>query len=231
MTLSPGTDSVTRTTIADVTIPAAVLWDMDGTLLDTEPLWIAAEMELALSYGGVWTQADGWAQVGRAMRDTARTLQERGVPLTSEEIIDALNALVAAGVAANTPWQPGAFELLTAVAAAGVPQALVTSSFMVLAEPFAATAGVFGAVVAGDEVDHPKPHPGPYLLAAERLGVDITRCVAVEDSESGVTAAVASGARTIAVPAVTRVADRPGLRRVETLAGLSLADLGRIAGL
>ncbi len=210
-------------------LPAAVLWDMDGTLLDTEPLWIGAERALVESFGGVWTQADGWAQVGRPMRATARTMRDRGVRLEFDEILDALNAHVMAGVAASGPWQPGARELLTALAEGGVPQALVTSSYRVLATPFAQVAGVFDVVVAGDEVERPKPDPGPYLLAAERLGVDITRCVAVEDSESGVTAAVGSGARTIAVPAVVAAADRPGLSRVQTLVGLTVADLGRIA--
>lgn len=216
-------------TFSDLAAPSAVLWDMDGTLIDTEPFWIAAETELVEAHGGVWTHEDGLALVGNPMLVSAQVLRERGVDLPHDEIVDFLNARVAAGVAAGIPWQPGARELLEEVAAAGVPMALVTSSFAVLAEPFAAAAGLFDVVVSGDEVSRPKPDPEPYLLAAERLGVDIASCIAVEDSRTGVASAVASGARVLAVEVMQAVAARPGLSRVSSLADLTLTDLARIA--
>ena len=202
---------------------------MDGTLIDSEPFWISAEIELVEAHGGIWTHDDGLSLVGNPMHVTASTLQGRGVDLSVDEIVDFLNGRVAAGVAAGIPWQPGARELLDALAAAGVPMALVTSSFAVLADPFAAAVGLFGAVVSGDEVSRPKPDPEPYVLAARKLGLDPGVCVAVEDSRSGIASAVGSGARVLAVEVLQAVEARAGLSIVGSLTDVSLADLGRIA--
>ena len=210
-------------------LPAAVLWDMDGTLVNTEPLWMAAETELVESWGGTWTHEDGLTLVGNPMKVSAEILQGRGVGLPVDEIVDFLNKRVAAAVAEQTPWQPGARELLSALAEAGVPQALVTSSYRELAEPFAQVAGVFAAVVAGDEVQRPKPDPEPYLLAAERLGRAVTDCVVVEDSPAGITSGVASGARVLAVEVFRELPDLPGLSTTSSLADVTVADLARIA--
>lgn len=209
-------------------LPAAVLWDMDGTLVNTEPLWMAAETELVESWGGTWTHEDGLTLVGNPMKVSGEILQGRGVGLTVDEIVDFLNKRVAAAVAQDTPWQPGGRELLAALAAAGVPQALVTSSYLELAEPFAEVAGVFATVVAGDEVERPKPDPQPYLLAAERLGVDIADCVVVEDSPTGITSGVAAGARVLAVEVFRELPDIAGLNKTGSLADVSLDDLARI---
>jgi len=217
-------------TFSDRVAPTAVLWDMDGTLIDTEPYWMAAETELVEAHGGVWTRQDGLAMVGSAMSVAAVALRGRGVDLPDDEIADFLNTRVAAGVAAGIPWQEGAQEILAALHGAGVPMALVTSSFRTLAEPFAAAVGLFDVVVTGDEVTHPKPDPEPYLVAAQRLGVDIAECVAVEDSHSGIASAVASGARVVAVEVMQALTTRPGLSRVASLADLTLADLARIGG-
>ncbi|MDM7831016.1 HAD family hydrolase [Cellulomonas edaphi] len=210
-------------------LPAAVLWDMDGTLINTEPLWIAAETELVASHGGVWTHEDGLGLVGNPMTVSARTLRDRGVDLPLPEIVDYLNQRVAAGVAASTPWQPGARELLDSLVAAGVPMALVTSSYRMLSEPFAAAAGCFDVIVSGDTVTRAKPDPEPYLTAAELLGVPIERCVAVEDSRAGITSALASGARTVGVEVFQPVEPRPGLVRVPDLGALTVEALCRIA--
>lgn len=211
-------------------MPAAVLWDMDGTLIDTEPYWMSAETELVEAHGGVWTREDALAMVGSSMAVCARTLRSRGVALPDEEISGFLNARVAAGVAAGIPWQPGARELLDALVAADVPLALVTSSFAELAEPFARAVGVFDVVVSGDEVTHPKPHPEPYLTAAARLGVDVRECVAVEDSRSGVASAHASGARVLAVQVLAPVEPLDGVSITGSLASVSLDLLAAIGG-
>ncbi|MEV7971659.1 HAD family hydrolase [Cellulomonas sp. NPDC089187] len=212
-------------------LPAAVLWDMDGTLVNTEPLWMAAETELVHSWGGTWTHEDGLTLVGNPLTTSATILQGRGVDLPVDEIIEYLSVRVRAGVAADTPWQPGARELLTTLAEAGVPQALVTSSYRNLALPFAEAAGVFATVVAGDDVQHAKPHPEPYLIAAERLGVDIARCVIVEDSPSGIGSAVAAGGRVLAVEVFTPIPDLPGLTITDSLGSITVEDLARIGGL
>ncbi|WP_308054125.1 HAD family hydrolase [Cellulomonas wangsupingiae] len=210
-------------------LPAAVLWDMDGTLIDTEPYWMAAEIELVEAHGGVWTREDAVALIGSPMAVSAAQLQGRGVALGVDEIAHALNSAVGAAVAAGIPWQPGAHEALRALHAAGVPQALVTSSFEVLATPFAQAVGLFDVVVAGDTVARPKPDPEPYLAAARLLGVDVTRCVAFEDSRSGLASAVASGARVVAVDSHVVLAPPAGVSRTSSLDRLDVAMISRIA--
>ncbi len=225
-TLSSPTPSALRT--ERHALPAAVLWDMDGTLIDTEPYWMAAETELVEAHGGVWTHDDGVALIGSPMLTSATVLQDRGVRLTVEQIADALNTSVREAVAAGIPWQTGAHELVVALHAAGVPQALVTSSFEVLAAPFAAAVGLFDVVVAGDQVERPKPHPEPYLTAAALLGVSPQDCVVFEDSPSGLAAAVASGARVVAIDAHAPVDPPAGVSRTSSLADVDLATVARI---
>ncbi|GAA2727962.1 HAD family hydrolase [Cellulomonas aerilata] len=214
-----------------VALPPAVLWDMDGTLLDTEPYWMAAETELVEAHGGTWSHEAGLALVGQPLEVSAQLLRDAGVDLPVSEIVDFLVDRVVAEVAREVPWQPGARELLTALAEADVPCALVTMSYRRLAEPFAAAApaGVFRTIVAGDEVTHGKPHPEAYLTAAARLGVDPSRCVAVEDSPTGIGSALAAGARTIGVEVMVPLDPAPGLSRVSSLVDLDLADLARVA--
>ncbi len=210
-------------------LPAAVLWDMDGTLIDTEPLWMAAEIELTSRFGVTWTAQDATELVGSAMVHSAGVLQARGVDLPVPTIVDELTASVARAVTRRVPWQPGARDALETLRLAGVPLALVTSSYRPLAEPFAVAAGVFDVVVAGDDVTRAKPDPEPYVLAARMLGVPVERCVAVEDSRSGIASALASGARTLAVDGVQQVADRPGLSRIRSLRDLTLDVLRDLA--
>lgn len=210
-------------------LPAAVLWDMDGTLIDTEPYWMAAETELVEAHGGVWTREDAIAMIGSSMAVSAGHLQARGVALSVAQIADALNSSVGAAVAAGIPWQPGAREAVRALRDAGVPQALVTSSFEVLAAPFAHAVGLFDVVVAGDTVARPKPDPEPYLTAARLLGVDVTSCVAFEDSRSGLASAVASGARVVAVDSHVALDPPAGVSRTSSLDRIDLRAITRIA--
>ncbi|CAN5421616.1 hypothetical protein BH11ACT1_BH11ACT1_03210 [soil metagenome] len=226
---SPDTASTRRTTPDEGPLPAAVLWDMDGTLIDTEPYWMSAETELVEAHGGVWTRQDALGMIGKSMSVCTVALRSRGVDLPDDAIRDFLHERVAAGVASVVPWQAGAEDLLASLVAAGVPLALVTSSFSVLADPFARMAGVFDVVVSGDEVRHPKPHPEPYLTAAERLGVDISRCVAIEDSPSGLASAGSAGAKVIAVEVLVPVVAPVGVSRVRSLKVLGLGELTRIA--
>ena len=171
----------------DHQLPDAVLWDLDGTLVDTEPAWIAAESELAREHGVDWTAEDGEAMVGSALPNAAAIMRGRGVHLSDDEIIGFLIDRVLVSLGERVPWQPGALELLTELRDAAVPCALVTMSYRDMADRIVAGApdGVFHVVVAGDEVTQGKPHPEPYLRAAEMLGVDVRRCVAFEDSPPG----------------------------------------------
>lgn len=210
-------------------LPAAVLWDMDGTLIDTEPYWMAAEVELVEAHGGVWTREDAVAMIGTSMDVAAPLLQARGVRLTVPEIADALNSSVRAAVAAGIPWQRGAHDVLRALHGAGVPQALVTSSFAAVAAPFADTVGLFDVVVTGDVVSRPKPDPEPYLTAARLLGVDVRDCVAFEDSRSGLASAVASGARVVAIDSHVVLDPPADVSRTSSLERFDLAVIARVA--
>lgn len=214
------------------TLPAAVLWDLDGTLVDTEPAWIAAEIELATAHGVTWTEDDAVAMIGSALPNAAAHLRSRGVDGSDDHIIGFLIERVLVSLADHVPWQPGAIELLTALRDAGVPCALVTMSYRDMADQIVAGApdGVFGAVVAGDEVTHGKPHPEPYLRGAELLGVDVRRCVAFEDSPTGMASAHAAGARVVGLQRQLPVAVAPGRSRLLTLEGFGLDEVRRVAG-
>ncbi|HWS58715.1 MAG TPA: HAD family phosphatase [Actinotalea sp.] len=212
-------------------LPEAVLWDMDGTLVDTEPCWMAAETTLVRRFGGAWTSSDAQAMIGLPLLEGAAVLAAHGVDLPLPEIVERLLDSVVEAVAADLTWQPGALRLLEALGAAGVPCALVTMSYGRFADAVLdrIPQGAFDVVVTGDQVTHGKPHPEPYLRAAELLGVDVTRCVAIEDSVPGVGSAVAAGARTLVVEHVVPVADRPGMSRAGSLADVGLEEITRIA--
>jgi HAD superfamily hydrolase (TIGR01509 family) len=178
----------------------AVFWDLDGTLVHTGPIWMAAERELAADHGHDWTRDDGLALVGLALTDTGRIVKERlGSDLSGAEIIDYLVERVAAHLLTEVPWMPGAFELAHAFDEIGVPQALVTMSY----DPIAKAVGAhlpFAAIVTGNSVVNGKPHPEAFLLAAELLGAEPANSLAIEDSITGVASAAAAGCRVLAVP-------------------------------
>jgi HAD superfamily hydrolase (TIGR01509 family) len=207
--------------------PAAVLWDMDGTLVDTEPYWLAAETELVQAWGGEWSVEDGLALVGSSLERSSRVIASRGVDLEPDEIIQLLTDRVLTQLADEVPWRPGARELLVALREAGVPTALVTMSIRRMAARIAASAGfpAFDVVIAGDEVVNGKPDPEPYLRAAQALGVDPSDCIAVEDSEFGVASAVASGATTLAVPLHVPLPSSPAYALWDSLDGRTIDDL------
>lgn len=211
--------------------PAAVLWDMDGTLVDTEPYWMAAEHELVSSFGLSWTADDAARMIGLPLLAAADVLRAHGVPLPAETIVGRMLGQVVDRVRESVPWQPGARELLAELAAAGVPSALVTMSYRALTDAVLEGApDAFAAVVPGDEVTHGKPHPEPYLTAAARLGVDVRACIALEDSPPGIASALASGARTVGIQHIVPVEPRPGLSRVDSLERLDLGVLVAICG-
>jgi HAD superfamily hydrolase (TIGR01509 family) len=211
-------------------MPAAVFWDMDGTLIDSEPYWLAAETALVESYGGVWTEADGLQLVGSSLERSAVILQSRGVALGTTEIIDHLTDRVLDRIAVEVPWRPGARELLRSIRAAGVPTALVTMSIGRMAHAVADSLGFagFDAVVSGDQVEEGKPAPDCYLRAAELLGVDPAESVALEDSEYGVAAGVAAGMATIAVPLHIDLPESPTYTLWRGLVGRSADDLAAV---
>jgi HAD superfamily hydrolase (TIGR01509 family) len=213
---------------ASAALPAAVLWDMDGTLVDTEPYWISAEHAIVEEAGGVWSDEYAHQLVGNDLLVSAQFIRDHSpVDLEPVQIIEDLLERVIAQVREHVPWRPGAVELLTDLGEHGVPSALVTMSWRSLAEAVLAALpeGTFAAVVTGDEVEHGKPHPEPYLAAATALGVAVEDCVAIEDSPTGVRSAVAAGVPTLAVPHVVPVPLTVGAVQVPSLQGLQPRDL------
>lgn len=211
--------------------PAAVLWDMDGTLVDTEPYWIASEFALAERHGATWSREQALALVGSDLLDSGAFIREQmGLDLTPAAIVEELLDGVVARVREAVPWQPGARELLAALHADGLRCALVTMSYRRFVEPILEhlPTGAFEVVVTGDEVERGKPHPDPYLLAAERLGVDPAACLAIEDSPPGAASAEAAGCGVLVVP--NHVAVPAGERRVvrDGLEGLGPDDLAAL---
>ena len=219
-------------------LPAAVLFDMDGLLVDTEPVWTVAEVELARELGGEFTPELKAAIVGTRMEVAVPTvLRWFGAPAEAEDVartsVWLLERMV--GLFAARPLVlPGVPELLEGLRQAGVPTALVSSSYRVLVDAVLAHGiGPFEVTVAGDEVLHGKPHPQPYLLAAERLGVDPAGCVVLEDSPAGVASGEAAGCAVVAVPSVAGVVFDPAPRRmvVPSLAGIGVHHLGELVQL
>jgi len=213
--------------------PAAVLWDMDGTILDSEPYWMAEETRLVEQAGGTWSTEEATELVGSDLNHSAAALLER-TPVTgsSDDIVNALLDGVVTRVKERVPWRPGARELIAELSEAKVPMALVTMSWQPLAEVLldALPPSTFAAVVTGDQVSDGKPHPEPYLLACRRLEVQPSDCLAIEDSPTGVRSALAAGVRTLAVSHMVDVdAELPAARR-DSLEGVRLHDLRGLFG-
>ncbi|WP_345031026.1 HAD family phosphatase [Brevibacterium pityocampae] len=211
---------------------AAVLWDMDGTLVDTEPYWMRAETDLMHAHGLNWDEEKGLLMVGNDLLTSARILVDHGLPLPPEEIVEILLDAVIEQVAEHVPFRPGARELLDALHAADIPCALVTMSYRRLAEAVVAACppGSFRALVTGDEVPAGKPDPAPYVLGAEALGLAPEDCVALEDSIPGLTSAEAAGTLALGVPHLVPIPEAPGRVLLPGLSGISPVELREIAG-
>ncbi|WP_372727957.1 HAD family hydrolase [Nocardioides sp.] len=208
--------------------PAAVLWDMDGTLVDTEPYWIESEYAIAERYGGTWSNEHALNLVGNDLIESGRYIREHmGIDVEPAQIVEELLDGVVSHVERAVPWRPGATEQLAALVAAGVPCALVTMSYRRFVAPILAALPpeTFSAIVTGDAVSHGKPHPEPYLKAAAMLRVDPAACLAVEDSNTGARSAVAAGCQVLVVPNHVPVLEGERRHFEETLDGLDLLGL------
>ncbi|WP_328469415.1 HAD family hydrolase [Streptomyces sp. NBC_00448] len=211
--------------------PAAVLFDMDGTLVDTEHLWWRAVTEIADRLGYRLTDADLPEVVGRPVGHTAGYLHRVVGPAVTEARIAAeLDDAFAARVAGDVQPQPGALRLLAELRDAGVPAALVTASPRRVVDLVLRTLGAdwFALTVAAEDTVRPKPDPGPYLAAAARLGVPPRSCVAVEDSPPGLASARAAGCRVVAVPSTVPLAPGAGVLVVGSLEEVDLALLSSL---
>lgn len=213
-----------------MTNPAAVLWDMDGTLVDTEPYWIRAETELMNTHGIDWSDEQGLEFVGNDLLTSAAMMQDAGLDLPALEIVQRLITEVVAQIEEEVPFRPGALDLLAELRSEGIPCAMVTMSYRRLAEAVIATCppGSFAGLIAGDEVSAGKPDPEPYLKGAALLGFDPGDCVALEDSKPGLASAEAAGTIAVGIPHLVALEPRPGRILWSSLDGRSVEDLRQL---
>jgi HAD superfamily hydrolase (TIGR01509 family) len=213
------------------------MFDMDGVLVDSEPLWFRAETAVMARLGGSWAEGDQHVLVGGSMAVTVAYLLERGTrapdPADVERwLVDSMAEMLSSG---PLPVMPGARELVEQVSAAGLPYALVTSSERVIMDAVLSGFGAaFPVTVCADDVSACKPDPEGYLLAAAKLSVEPARCIVIEDSLNGVAAAEAAGCLAVAVPSVVPIPAAPGRVVACSLAELSLqrlrAEYARLRG-
>lgn len=201
---------------------------MDGTLVDTEPYWMAAETPLVESFGGTWSHEQALSLVGLGLEDSARIFQSVGVRMGVHDIIDRLTDDVMRSLAeTGVPFRPGARELLAGLRDAGIKTGLVTMSMRRMADTVVDLIDfeAFDVVIAGDDATRPKPFPDPYLQACEALGVTPAEAVAIEDSPNGLRSAVASGAAVIGVPLMVSIAGAGAHAVWPTLEGRTAQDV------
>lgn len=212
----------------------AVFWDLDGTLIDSEPLWHQGEIVLAHANGGEWDEDDGWAGSGTPVPDVARRMIAKGCTLSVEDIDVQLKRYVYEAELEGLPWIDGVLDVLRSLKDADVPSMLVSTSPRPIVENVMRQSdGLFAGYVCGDDPVAHKPDPAPYLEAARRLGIDaadMASCIVLEDSSSGLRSGVASGATVIAQTGWIRT-DTSGLGQylsIDSYAGLNAAALDAI---
>jgi HAD superfamily hydrolase (TIGR01509 family) len=196
---------------------------MDGLLIDSEPVWYDVESEVVSRLGGTWSHEHQAACIGGTLDASCRyMLDVTGASVSVEELTAMLLAGMVEHFHAGLPMHTGALELVDAVRARGVRTALVSSSYRVLVDAALDRIGAdrFDVSVVGDEISRGKPHPEPYLTACDKLSVDPSKCVALEDAVSGVQSAEAAGCVVVAVPSVSPIEPTP-IRPVLS----SLADI------
>ena len=216
----------------------AVLFDMDGTLVETEQYWGEAMAALAGQLGGRMSAAARERTVGTSMRFAMNVLYEDlGVRRSEQQYLtDARWVEERTGelMAAGSHWRPGARELVEEVVASGLPTALVTTTPRRLASVVLAHLAddlggdPFRVTVCGDEVPARKPDPAPYRQAMTALGVDPAGCVVIEDSVAGVTSGLVAGAAVLGVPSLQPLAPEPGLTLRSSLVGVGLDELAEV---
>jgi HAD superfamily hydrolase (TIGR01509 family) len=201
-----------------------VLFDMDGLLIDSEPLWLEAETAIMARLGASWSEQDQALLLGGSLERSVRYLLSKAARPAAPELIgewlmsDIIERVRRDGV----PVQPGARELLAAVTRAGLPHALVTSSERGFMDAVLASTGMrFDVLVCAEDVTATKPDPEPYLLAAKLVGVDPGDCFALEDSPNGVASAEAAGCWVFAVPSLVPIPPGPGRTVARSLLDLT----------
>jgi len=205
---------------------------MDGTLVDTEPYWLKSEQAFAERHNAEWEFGDVEQFIGYSLYDTADILRKKFnlQDYTDQQIVDELTVGVVEQIEDKLPFRPGALELLLELRQKQIPTALVTMSMSEMANsvvsriPFKA----FDVVLGGDQVQFGKPHPEPYITAAEKLGFDPAECIALEDSKTGLTSAETAGTVAIGIPHIAKIPTQPGRILIDSLSGVDVAKLQEI---
>ncbi|MDF1489986.1 HAD family hydrolase [Tessaracoccus caeni] len=210
-------------------MPKAVLWDFDGTLIDSEPIWAQGEQVVMRGRGVAWGSEHNASFVGQSMENTARAMARAlGDEELWRELADGVEEYVGARLAQELPWIDGARELLEDVAGRGVRMAVVTaSSSRILEAARPHLERHVKTIVTANDVTNHKPHPEAYQTAMERLGVAPEECLVVEDSIPGVASGRAAGAVVYAVPVpMIEMTEQPGVRiNHNRLTGTTWPDL------
>lgn len=205
--------------------PQAVLWDMDGTIVNSDPLWARAVLELLAEFDATMTREDGLQLVGVSLWKAAEILQERGVELEADEIVRRkVQRVLELYQETEIEWRPGAKSTLAAFKQQNIPNVMVTMALHSVGSAVAQLLPpqTFLNVLGADEVQHHKPHPEPYYLGAELAGAEITECLIFEDSISGIAAGAASGAVTVGVKNLVDISNCEAHLIIDSLADYSV---------
>lgn len=216
----------------------AVLWDMDGTLIDSEPYWQQVEMGIAREHGGYWSEDIGWTCSGKPVPQVAQLMIDKGTKLTVSEVQRLMIEGVAHKEAEHMPWIEGVEDVLRSLVAAGIPSVLVTASPRKMAENLVRQApeGAFVGYVCGEDDLPKKPNPAPYLAAAEVVGIKVPGEIL---AANGMTVHMGGAANGVdGVKGTGRMADVGDVDVVDGKAGVSrmddavrVGDVGRVGGI
>jgi HAD superfamily hydrolase (TIGR01509 family) len=207
---------------------SAILFDMDGTLIDSEPLWLEAEIEIMEELGCNWDQQDQINCLGGPIDKTENYMQDRSNNIKPfGYFTKKLDDVMEQKLATKLDLIPNALEIINECKRSELKIALVTASSgrLMRAVLKRFPVGIFDTVVSYDDVERSKPDPEPYLLAAKTLGVDITNCVVLEDSLTGVQSGLSAGAQVIGIPHLVKMPSNPNLRVVESLSEINMDRL------
>jgi HAD superfamily hydrolase (TIGR01509 family) len=207
---------------------SAILFDMDGTLIDSEPLWFAAEVQVMQELGAVWEPSDQINCLGGPMERTERYMQERtGNIKPFGYFSERLDLVMEQKLVNELTFMPNALELTSECISVGIQLALVTASTgrQMRSVLTRFPSNTFEATISRDDVTNSKPFPDPYLLAAKTMGVDITKCLVFEDSLTGVESGLRAGAQVIGIPHLVEMKPHSNLRLIDSLAEISLEQI------
>lgn len=217
------------TSVPSPAAPTAVIWDFDGTLVDTEPIWAGTEQEMMAEHGVIWSDEMMRAKIGQPATLSAKQMaQAAGRPDEAQEFYDELHRRIADRIRRDDlPFLPGVRSLVHDLERTGTRAAVVTASNgQIIDAARERLPKVFEFIITADDVPRSKPHPDPYLQAFERLGIDPLDAIILEDSVPGSRSALDAGGLVFAVPQFVKLPPHPRMHiSPDALETTSLADL------